>query len=79
MSDRKELKTIEVRLRFFTNELPRDGKFCWPSGAAIVIANPTRGIKARHAAFGEYVPLTKAVNAAMKRAGIKVLNTSQFT
>jgi hypothetical protein len=71
-------KTIEVRLRFWTDGLAgREGNIlpavCWDSGKAFVIANSAHGIGAgAQVDFKDLAGIPRAVAKSLDSAGVTV-------
>ena len=73
-------RTIEVKVRFWTNNIARGKgkvvpKFCWEHGSIQVITNPSHGIEPQWIThFHGYHDLASTIEAALKAAGIKQLS-----
>jgi hypothetical protein len=77
----KDRKMIEVKVRFWTNDIPRKGertpRHAWSSGMVRIDASETHGLKARKAqAFNSLLDLPAAIERALLSHGI-VLHTSR--
>lgn len=70
-------RTIEVRLRFWTNDIASmEGhvvpKHCWDSGFAILVENEGHGLEPGKRAFRSIAGIGSAVEALLEKGGVTV-------
>lgn len=68
-------KMIEVRVRFWTNDLAEGGrilpKHAWSSGAVYLRTNPSHGITSQEAVmFNSLAELPEAIQGALANGGV---------
>jgi len=79
MAKKEDNKTLAIKLRFWTNELPgrvgTDHKQipCWSCGVAIIEANRTKGISSDAEVFNYMDDIPRAVKQLMVRAKIALV------
>ena len=79
MPKKEDNKTIGIRIRLWTNDLPgkvgRDYKQtpCWSCGVVIMEANKTKGISSDSEVFHYIDDIPRAVKEVMKRAKIALV------
>ncbi|MCK4540029.1 hypothetical protein KAU09_02665 [Candidatus Parcubacteria bacterium] len=75
----KDNKTIAIKIRFWTNDLPekigrKNGQIpCWTSGNVSIEANRTKGIKAQNVIFHYLDDIPRAVREIMKKSKLTVV------
>ncbi|MFA7314375.1 MAG: hypothetical protein WC025_00385 [Candidatus Magasanikbacteria bacterium] len=85
MPKKEDNKTIGIRIRFWTNDLPgkvgKDHKQtpCWSCGVVIIEANRTKGISSDSEVFHYVDDIPRAVKEVMKRAKIAVVENVAST
>ncbi|MFW0862062.1 MAG: hypothetical protein ACKKL6_00540 [Candidatus Komeilibacteria bacterium] len=85
MTKKEDNKTLAIKLRFWTNELPgRVGKDhkqtpCWSSGVAIIEANKTKKISSDSEVFNYMDDIPRAIKELMKRAKIALVEDINHT
>lgn len=85
MTKKSDNKTIGIRLRFWTNDLPEKvGKNnkqipCWNSGVVIIEANKTKGVASDSEVFHYIDDVPRAVKEIMKRSKIALVEDVAYT
>ena len=85
MAKKEDNKTLAIKLRFWTNDLPgrvgTDHKKipCWSNGVAIIEANKTKGIFADAEVFHYIDDIPRAMKELMKRAKIVLVQDVAYT
>lgn len=85
MAKKEDNKTLAIKLRFWTNDLPgrvgRDHKQipCWSSGVAIIEANKTKGVSSDAEVFNYIDDIPRAICELMKRAQIALVEDVAHT
>ena len=70
-------KTIELRVRFFTNDIAnRQGnilpKHAWDSGSVYTVVNESHGIATQGATFNSLPQVITAIEKVLMREGIQI-------
>jgi hypothetical protein len=79
MAKKEDNKTLAIKLRFWTNDLPgrvgRDHKQipCWTCGVAIIEANKTKGIHSDAEVFNSIGDIPGTISELMRRAKIALV------
>ncbi|MBU1180316.1 hypothetical protein KJ885_05210 [Patescibacteria group bacterium] len=80
----KSLKTISVKIRWWTNGLPekvgakKESIPCWNSGVVIIEANKAKGIKSDSEVFHYYEDIPRAITALLGRAKIAMMSDISY-
>ncbi|MDO8499637.1 MAG: hypothetical protein Q7S66_03180 [bacterium] len=85
MPKKTDNKTLGVKLRFWTNDLPgRVGKDnrqipCWSCGVVLMEANKTKGISSASEIFNYIDDIPRAIKEVMRKSKIAIVESVGYS